>query len=209
MAIQRITGVALIAGSALCGMTLLNTAQAADVQDMVQDCETCHGKDGISSEPTVPTIAGSSAFYASDTMIMFQEEDRPCEKMEYPSGDNKGKTTSMCEIADDLSADEITALAEYYANKPFVPAKQDFDASLVEKGAEIHDDACEKCHAEGGTMASDDSGILAGQWTPYLRETFEHYSSGERPMTKKMKKKFEPLNDEEKEALLNYYASQQ
>ncbi len=209
MAIQRNARLALIAGSALCGMTLLNVAQAADVQDLVGDCETCHGKDGISSEPTVPTIAHASAFYASDTMIMFQEKDRPCAEMEYPSGDNKGKTTTMCEIADDLDEDEIMALAEHYADKPFVRAKQEFDAALVEKGAAIHEDKCEKCHAEGGTLPTDDSGILAGQWTPYLREAFEHYTSGDRPMTKKMKKKFEPLNEEEKEALLNYYASLQ
>jgi len=100
-------------------------------------------------------------------------------------------------------------LGEHYAGKPFVRAKQKFDPALAAKGKPIHDDLCEKCHEEGGSLASADAGILAGQWTPYMRHAFKTFSSGERPMTKKMKKKYEKLKDEDIEALINYYASLQ
>jgi len=44
---------------------------------------------------------------------------------------------------------------------------------------------------------------------PYMRHAFKGYSSGDRPMTKKMKKKYEKLSDEDIEALIHYYASLQ
>jgi sulfide dehydrogenase cytochrome subunit len=113
----------------------------------------------------------------------------------------------MCEIADDLDEDEIMELAKYYAAKPFVRAKQDFDPALAEKGKQVQEDLCVKCHGEGGSLPTDDSGILAGQWTPYLREAMRQYSAGERPMVKKMKKKYKKLEDGDIEALLHYFAS--
>ncbi len=42
---------------------------------------------------------------------------------------------------------------------------------------------------------------------PYLQETFKEYESGKRPMTKKMKPKFEKLDKAKIEALINYYGS--
>ena len=88
-------------------------------------------------------------------------------------------------------------------------AKQEFNAQQAEMGQKIHDRHCEKCHAEGGSSAEDDAGILAGQWRPYLEQAFEAYSSGDREMPKKMKPKYEKLDAAEIEALIHYYASQQ
>ena len=56
-------------------------------------------------------------------------------------------------------------------------------------------------------VAEDDAGILAGQWMPYLRHSFEEYSSGQRPMPKKMKPKFDELTKDDVDALVNYYGS--
>ena len=73
----------------------------------------------------------------------------------------------------------------------------------------MHEKSCEKCHSEQGKSPEDDTAILAGQWTPYLKKEFAKFSSGSRDMTKKMKKKFSPLGNEEKAALLAFYASLQ
>jgi sulfide dehydrogenase cytochrome subunit len=113
----------------------------------------------------------------------------------------------MCTIAAALSDADITAIADYLAQKPFVRAKQSADAAQVERGKKIHDVHCTKCHTDGGSSADDDAGILAGQWIPYIRHTFEEYASGERPLPKKMKPKFDPLSKEDREALVNYYGS--
>jgi sulfide dehydrogenase cytochrome subunit len=117
----------------------------------------------------------------------------------------------MTRIAKGYTDEEITAMGEYYSKQPFVAAKQDFDAAKAKKGAKLHDKYCEKCHAEGGTSAEDDSGILLGQLTKYLHYTLTDYKAGDREMTKKMKKKVNQLTKKEGDAgfdaLLNYYAS--
>jgi sulfide dehydrogenase cytochrome subunit len=206
MTTQRVTGLVLLTGVALYSI-LSAGARAADVEKLVEDCSHCHGRDGVSSEPAIPTIAGFSAPYGSDSLIAYKEEERLCIETEYPAGDKKGQKTDMCKLTAELNEKEMMAIAKYYAAKPFVRAKQDFDPALAEKGKAIQNDKCVKCHAEGGSLASDDSGILAGQWTPYLREAFRQYSSGERPMIKKMKKKYDTINDDDIEALLHYFAS--
>ncbi len=209
MPTQRVTRLAAIAGTALFSLFLAASVSAADMAKMIEDCDSCHGKDGASTEPEIPIIGGISAAVLNDTMIAYKGKERPCPETEHVTGDKKGQKTTMCKIAEELSEDEIKKLGEHYSSKPFVRAKQKFDAALAAKGKPIHDDLCEKCHEEGGSLASNDAGILAGQWIPYMRHAFKTFSDGDRPMTKKMKKKYEKLKDEDIEALINYYASLQ
>ena len=206
---RRTTRLASIAGTALFSLLFATSASAADVANIVKDCDSCHGKDGASTTPEVPIIGGISALVLSDAMIAYKGEERPCPEAEYVTGDKKGQKTTMCKVAAELSEDQFSQLGDHYAGKPFVRAKQKFDPALAAKGKPVHDDLCEKCHEEGGSLASNDAGILAGQWMPYMRHAFKGYSSGDRPMTKKMKKKYEKLSDEDIEALIHYYASLQ
>ncbi|MCG8122907.1 MAG: cytochrome c4, partial [Candidatus Thiodiazotropha taylori] len=64
-----------------------------------------------------------------------------------------------------------------------------------------------------GTSPDDDSGILMGQLVPYLEYTMADFKSGEREMTKKMKKKVNQLLKKEGDAgidaLNHFYASGQ
>jgi len=179
----------------------------ADVTEDLKSCANCHGEDGASTDPHVPIIGGMSAIVLEDAMTAYRDEERSCPEYEYPEGPNKGDKTTMCKIAADISEKDTKALAEHLAGKPFVRAKQEFDAALAEKGKEVHDELCEKCHSEAGSLASDDAGMLAGQWMPYLEDTFKDYSDGKRPMTKKMKKKMDKLDDASTKALINYYGS--
>ena len=81
------------------------------------------------------------------------------------------------------------------------------DPELAKKGKAIHQDDCEKCHSNDGTVASDDAGILAGQRMGYLAQTFDYYKSGKRSMEKKMKPKIDKLDKAGFDALVNYYGS--
>ena len=192
----------------LSGLAIAN-ASAADAGKLVESCAYCHGKDGASTDPNSPIISGFSVQYLLDSMAAYTGKDRPCPEFEYPIGPHKGNKTDMCKIAKDLSEDEINAIAEYFAGKPFVAAKQDFDAALATKGKEVHEEHCEKCHTGGGSLASDDAGILAGQWKHYQTETFKAYISGTREAPKKMAKKMEKLDDKMIEQLIHYYSSLQ
>lgn len=194
----------------LTGLLLFIPDALADVSDIARDCNQCHGTDGVSREIDVPTISGMSAFVLEDYLLTYQDGARPCHESKYRSGDVDRPATSMCEIADQLTEDEITAVAEFYSGRPFVPAQQEFDAEKAAAGTSIHRRDCEKCHTDNAGNAEDDAGIMAGQWMPYLRQVFEDYSSGEREMVEeKMRDKFEGLSDEDKDKLINFYGSLQ
>ena len=190
------------------GLIVFN-ATASDLDTLVKGCANCHGKDGASTESTVPIIGGISEQYVIDSMAIYKDRDRPCIEAEYVEGPDKGKKTDMCKIVDELSEGDIEALAKFYAGKTFVRAKQEFDPAKAASGQKIHDKNCEKCHADGGSSAEDDAGVLAGQWIPYLEQTFKSYASGERIMPKKMKPKMEKLSDEDIKNLIHYYGSLQ
>ena len=193
-------------GALLFGTPMIDAA-AADVATLIGPCEDCHGKDGVSEEAEIPTIGGMSATYITDSLAVYRDKTRPCEEVKFPAGEHKGDTTDMCKIAKDLSEEDAGLVAEHYAGKPFVRAKQTFDAGLAETGKNIHALECKKCHEDGGSSPDDDAGILAGQWMPYLEDQFKEYASGKRPMPEKMKPKMEKLSEEDTKALLHYYGS--
>jgi sulfide dehydrogenase cytochrome subunit len=193
---------------ALIGALALSASSAAFAADkplmsgasasmLANTCAGCHGTNGASIGPASPSIGGISAVYFEEVMAGFK------------SGEIN--STIMTRIAKGYSEDEIKLMGEYFSKQPFVMAKQDFDADKAKKGAKLHDKYCEKCHADNGTSAEDDSGILMGQLTPYLHYTLADFKSGKREMTKKMKKKVNQLikkeGDEGFDALLNFYAS--
>jgi sulfide dehydrogenase cytochrome subunit len=195
---------------ALIGALALSASSAAFAADkplmsganasmLANTCAGCHGTNGASNGPASPSIGGISAVYFEEVMAGFKAGEI--------------KSTIMTRIAKGYSEDEIKLMGEYFSKQPFVMAKQDFDADKAKKGAKLHDKYCEKCHADNGTSAEDDSGILMGQLTPYLHYTLADFKSGDREMTKKMKKKVNQLMKKEGDAgfdaLLNFYASGQ
>ena len=191
--IKMMSAAVLTSGMLLSGAA---TATGASADALGYTCAGCHGFNGSSTGPATPTIAGASAEYIKETMIGYK--------------DGSIASTIMERIAKGYSEEQFALMGEFFAKQKPVDAKQKFDAKLAKKGAKLHDKYCEKCHAEGATSAEDDSGILAGQWTPYLKYTLSDYHAGTREMGKKMKKKIKKLNKKEgdagMEALLNFYA---
>jgi sulfide dehydrogenase cytochrome subunit len=203
---KRYTEYLILTGAVL-GLCLANNASAIDVNKVADKCAECHGKGGASTSSDVPIIGGYSVEFLTNNLKSYKNKDRNCPEVEYKSGSNKGKKTDMCQMVKDLNESDIKQVAQYYASKKFIRAKQKFDPALAAKGKEIHQMSCEKCHSEGGTVAKDDAGMPAGQWTPYLKQALEEFKSGKRPIAKKMKLKMDDLNNDDIEALINYYAS--
>jgi len=192
----------------VCGALAHGAAAWANDQAL-KECMDCHGKDGLSTEPDVPVIAGYSAQYIIDSMTAYADGDRPATESKYRSGDTSRAPTDMAAIAKKLKEDEVEKIAKYFAEQTFVPRQQDFDAAKAETGKKIHERGCKKCHEDGGSSPDDDAGILAGQWMEYLQHSFKEYSSGARSQPKKMKPKMEKLDESDIDALLHYYASLQ
>ena len=182
---------------------------AADLDAQMQDCNACHGDNGVSQWSDVPTIAGMAEFVHADALFVFKDGDRLCAESEYRQGDTSRPATSMCDVAALLGDDEIEALAAAYAAMPYVKACQEFDAELAAAGEAIHSKNCDRCHADAGMDPEDEAGMLGGQWMGYLRSTIAEYAAGDRDQLDKMKEKMDLLNDADVEALLNYYGSQQ
>ena len=196
---KKISVPALLVLGALFTVPMATTAGAVDV---AAKCAGCHGDSGVSAKGDTPTIAGLSVAYLTETMNSYKSGDRTnCKEV-----DLKGVKTDMCKIAKDLSDEDIKASSDFYAKKKFVHAKQPVDAALAKKGAEIHDMNCEKCHSEGGSLADDDAGILAGQWKAYLKTEMNDLRSGDRSGSKKMVDKLKGLEPADIDALAEFYA---
>jgi sulfide dehydrogenase cytochrome subunit len=188
---------------------LAGTLHAKTLEENVVFCEECHGPGGISEESDVPNMAGLSDIAISDILMVYRDGSRTAISSKFRYGDTSRPETNMNEIAEKLSDEEIEALAVYYSEKEWQPVSQPFDAELAKKGAKIHKVQCAKCHEDGGSSRDDDVGILAGQWTPYLRTALTNFRNDKRETEPKMLKLVKKLSDDEIEALLNYWASQQ
>ncbi len=200
---------ALTAAGLSVGIFWGSISLAADGATIAEQCAGCHGKDGVSKDSKVPTIAGYSAPYVTDAMKTYKKKERPCPEMKILEGPKKGTASDMCKVAAALAEPDAKAVAQFLSKLKFVRAKQPFDAAKAAKGKGVHDNECKKCHEKGGSSADDDAGILAGQWTHYLREQFAAFHAGKRQMDEKMKPKIEKLSKEDEEALIHFYASQQ
>lgn len=186
-----------------------SVAQAKSLEETVAFCEDCHGKGGVSKESDIPTIAGLSEVAYADILKVYRNDTRTAISSKFRSGDTSRPETNMNEISKKLTPEEIKQLALHYSTKSFVPAAQAFDPAKAAIGAKIHKTQCFKCHEDGGSSKDDDVGLLAGQWSPYLRTALKNFRSEKRKTDPKMLDFVKKLSDAEIDALINYWASQQ
>src|ERR671925_1130001 len=86
---------------------LLLTALLVSVawgQERVELCAACHGPDGNSQNPQVPSIAGQPRLFLENQLILFREELR--------------KSEQMAPVVKGLKDPEIIKLAEHFAKLP-------------------------------------------------------------------------------------------
>ena len=184
---------------------LSGTVAASGATLASQKCESCHGKNGISTKPEVPTIAGFSSAYLKDAMKDFRSGKRHGDKFRL-----NGRVTDMNAIARKLSRREIKLVSRYYASKTFVPYKQqNINYSLIAKGKKIYRKNCMRCHSDNGRDPDDDAGILGGQSKTYLISQIAKFKNGKRKGPRKMMRKLKKLKANEITAVINFFASQQ
>lgn len=213
MRITSLGAALLLASAAWSGGT---EAQTVPVSVLAGNCVGCHGVDGVSRGPASPSIAGMSKVYFVNAMLSYkygkdlEKIEAAAKKMKIDPDDVEGferLATVMDRIAKGYSDEEIGVLADYFVGKRHVAASQPFDAALAAKGRRVHDDACEKCHEDGGRKG-DGSGTLAGQWMRYLNHSITDFNEGHRAMPKKMRANMKDLTEKDFEALMHFYASQ-
>jgi len=196
-----ITGIICISSTVCLNVYANNetdTLTGASSLMLVSMCVGCHGKNGNSAGPAIPTIAGLSPDYFVNLMQGFKRDMRP--------------STMMGIISKGYSDGEIKQMSVYFSKQAFIAAKgQKADSSAALKGAKLHKKYCEKCHSSEGTSAADNAGILKGQWRPYLKVAMDEFINGERQAPRKMGKRIKKLLKKEGreglDLLIDFYAS--
>jgi len=177
-------------------------AAGGDGPAVAERCVGCHTADGVTDDPNIPTIAGVGDFYIENQLTIFAEKARPCIVDFLPGRDAVDK----CALIGALSENQRAELVEYFAGLDYAPFEQPVDGALAERGSAIHAENCERCHTENGTVSMDDSAILAGQPIPYLARQLRNFRAGKRWQLESMARETEQLEDDDIDALVNFYA---
>ncbi len=165
------------------------SAQAADIaagKAKAALCAGCHGSDGISGNPAVPSLAGQQAVYTVVQLKAYKEGSR--------------KDTTMNGIAAGLSDADIENLAAYYASLKPMTGKGDATAAA----GKAKYGPCQGCHG----AASAGQGLkprLAGQQPAYIVQQLKAYRDGSRK-NHTMNGIAAALSEEDMKALAEYVA---
>ncbi|MGB0126379.1 MAG: c-type cytochrome [Rhodocyclaceae bacterium] len=164
---------------------------------LVNTCVACHGPGGSSQGPATPHIAGLAPDTFIDAMKAYRDGSRPA--------------TVMDRIAKGYTENEIELMADYFYRQNPVRLAQPTESDKAKAGEALHKQHCQKCHADNGRKDEDGTGILAGQWLPYLLYSIEDFLAGGRQAPKKMAAEMKRIRDADPEGLeklMHFYASQ-
>jgi sulfide dehydrogenase cytochrome subunit len=164
---------------------------------LAQTCFGCHGPEGRSGAPAIPSLAGLPENYFIQVMLAYQYGGR--------------HATVMGRIALGYEQDEIARMASYFGHLEFQPHAQRVNWDLVRKGRRLHRRYCRDCHGDLKQASSDGAVRLNGGWLAYLRWTLQDYLIGinqtDAEMSKQLTRLLKRYGSEGLEALLHYYAS--
>ncbi|MBV9533581.1 MAG: cytochrome c4 [Bradyrhizobium sp.] len=137
-------------------------ALAESVDEKVEVCAGCHGKDGKPSDKTIPVIWGQQSGYIYIQLRDFKRGDR--------------KNDVMQPVASALEKEHMLAIAEYFSNKPWPDLGQPRAAKDVSQRAlsSEHSVGCTGCHLDN-FQGSSTIPRLAGQSREYLAKTMDEF----------------------------------
>ena len=132
-------------------------AQAQDVEAgraKAQACAACHGADGNSPTPEVPSLAGQTWRYLYIQLRDFKEGRR--------------SNPLMTPMAQPLSREDMIAIANFYAAQPQKPAAFKVDEAKAKLGkAKAEETLCTMCHL-GGFLGQNEIPRVAGLHHTYI-----------------------------------------
>ena len=151
-------------------------------------CAGCHGDDGVSGNPTTPSLAGQDAQYFAAAMRAYKDGSRVDATMKGPAA-----------AVDDRA---IRNMAAYYAARQPQPPKVRRPMTLAELA-----ERCDRCHGINGNSTDPRSHMLAAQRADYLEKVLHAYRKGER-RSPAMAAMSDALTEADVENLAAHYARQ-
>lgn len=150
---------------------LLLSAGSAVAQDMplaerIKLCAACHGEDGNSQVPNVPSLAGQPEFFLVNQVFLFREGVR--------------KVEGMSELLKGLKDPDLVAIAKHFAALEPRPSTEPVDPALVKRGAALAGPMrCASCHLPG-LAGQQQMPRLARQRIDYLIHSMKQFRDGTR-----------------------------
>jgi cytochrome c553 len=136
-------------------------------QERIQLCAACHGEDGNSTNPQIPSIAGQPKLFVENQLILFREELR--------------KSDQMLPVVKGLKDPEIIKLAEHFSKLSAKGMESGApDPRLMKIGTEKAKELrCGICHL-ADFSGQNQIPRLAGQREAYLAAEMRAYRDGKR-----------------------------
>jgi len=140
---------------------------ADTLEGRLAPCLACHGANGQSTIPEVPSLGGQPAFYLTIQLLMFREKLWVVEPMN--------------QMMQGLKDDDLRSMAAYLAKlRPPEPADGSIDPVRMERARTlIEQHRCNFCH---GRDYSGEQNVprLAGQREDYLVKALREYKNNTR-----------------------------
>jgi cytochrome c553 len=158
---------------------------------LAASCAKCHGEDGNSTTPGVPSLAGQQPHYLVTAI------------QEYHRGDRG--TAAMKAILRNASTLELESLSLYYASR--TPARRPAPSFGDPAAGEPRTAMCGGCHGPGGVSSDAATPSLAGQDPRYLMKSIKAYRTSRQHWG--MQRYVAGLGDKDIENITAYYTVQQ
>ena len=168
-------------------------AEPAAVPPKAQACVACHGPEGNSPTPAIPSLAAQPAQFIATQLLMFREGRR--------------KDAQMSPFAAGLTNADLNSIAAYFSTQKLAPPTQTTDPAVAEAGARIAKQY--NCTQGHGAVLQGQQHIprLAGQQAEYLKVQLRGFKAGTRfDMDGQMTSAALPLTDADITALAEYMA---
>jgi cytochrome c553 len=172
----------------------ISGAGAQGVAERIKQCAACHGEDGNSQMPNLPSLAGQPEFFIINQLFLMREGVR--------------KVDAMAALVKELKDDDLQALAKHYAALTPKPSGEPIDPALVQRGTELAATRrCGSCHQPALTGA-DQIPRIAKQRIDYLIAVLKELRDGKRPGADTlMSQAVAGLSDADLAALAHFAAS--
>jgi len=169
-------------------------ADPAAGMQKAQVCIACHGPDGSSVNPAIPSLAGQPAQFVATQLLMFRE--------------GKRKDAQMSPFAASLSNADLNNIAAYFAAQKLTPPESKSDPANAQAGARIAQQFnCVQCHGPA-LMGQQHIPRLAGQQREYLKTQLRGFKASTRfDMDGQMTSAAQALSEADVEILANYLAA--
>lgn len=153
----------LVLGSIVVGQAAAAEDEYAAIREKLETCAFCHGKNGASSQPEFPILAGQHLFYLYIQMKDFKSELRV--------------SPVMRPIVEEFSKEEMLSIAKFFSEQEWPNIGYRADPARARKGETAANfGQCVQCHL-GGYEGSSGTPRLAGQHLAYLEKTMRDFKS--------------------------------